>query len=119
MGYTDSNGRWIDTKDVVLLPAAVKTATFNGAAIELGDRTDARLLLDVTAGSGTTPTLDVVVETGPSATGPWRSVGTFTQATGVTSERKSVSGIDRFVRGKATIGGTTPSFTFSLKGEAL
>ena len=87
----------------------------------MGDRDTLRLLLTVSAASGTTPTLDVIVETSddPSFATNVRTMMTFTQKTAAGSQRLSAGGADRFVRGKATIGGTTPSFTFSLVGEAV
>lgn len=117
MGYFKQNGEFADTESVSLHPSAARTATSTGSSIELGDRGTLRLLLDVTAASGTTPTLDVTVQTSHDGS-TWRSLGTFTQATAISSERKSFSGCDRFVRVSYTIGGTTPSFTFSVSGEA-
>ena len=119
MGYQTASGRWADTDPVTLFASAARTASANGSAVELGDCAVARLDLKVTAASGTTPTLNVKVQTSPDGT-TWTDVGTaFAQATGATTEHKIVSGLDRFVRGVATIGGTTPSFTFSLDGEAV
>ena len=119
MGYQMANGRYANTDPVSLFASAARTATVNGSAIELGGRCMARLDLKVTAASGTTPTLNVKVQHSPDGT-TWTDVGTaFTQATGATTEHKVVSGLDRFVRGVATIAGTTPSFTFSLEGEAV
>ena len=73
------------------------------------------MTLDVTAASGTTPTLDVIVEHSHDGT-TWATLGSFTQATGVTSETKTFGPCRRFARGKATVGGTTPKFTFTLSG---
>ncbi len=79
-----------------------------------------RLDLDVTKGTGTDPTLDVTIEHGPTAGGPWTTLGSaFTQATGVTSEHKVFGPCDRYVRALATIGGTTPAFRLSLAGHGV
>ena len=118
MAYTTANGRHADTLPVTLHESAARTATGTGSALELGDRGVLRLLIDVTAASGTTPTLDVTVETSFDGS-TWRSVAAFAQRTSVASERKSFAGCDRFVRVSYTIGGTTPSFTFSVSGEAV
>lgn len=70
--------------------------------------------LHVTAASGTSPTLDVVVEhsTNNSA---WSTVATFAQATGVTAERVAVAGtVHRYLRAKSTVAGTNPSFTIAV-----
>jgi len=79
----------------------------------------ARLRLDVSAVSGTNPTLDVVVQTGPSSTGPWKQVGAFTRATATTWEELPVAGLLDWVRVSWTIAGTdTPTFTFAVTGAA-
>jgi hypothetical protein len=112
-------GQFADIDDVELAASAARTATGQGAAVALGDRGTLRLLLDVTAASGTGPTLDVTVETSFDGATGWRSLGTFAQKTAVASERKSFPGCDRYVRATWTVGGTTPSFTFSVAGEAV
>jgi hypothetical protein len=82
----------------------------------VADKGTARLLLAVTAASGTTPTLDVVIQTSHDGT-TWRTAHTFTQATATGTQRASFP-VDRFVRATWTVGGTTPSFTFAVTGEA-
>lgn len=116
MGYNTKSGRWAATRALTLAASAARTATGNGAVVEVGDKGTARVLLDVTARSGTTPTLDVVIQTSHDGT-TWRTAHTFTQVTAVGQQRVSVP-IDRFVRAAWTVGGTTPNFTFSIKGEA-
>jgi len=118
MGYTMRNGRHADTDEVVLAPAEVRTSTVTGDWVELGDRGVLRLDLSITVVSGTTPTLDVTIETS-SDQSVARQLGTFSQKTGVGSERKSFAGCDRFARAVLTIGGTSPSFTASVAGEAV
>lgn len=117
MGYRMVNGRWANTEDTTLAASAARTATGTGTAVELGDRTVGRLLLNVTAASGTGPTLDVTIEC--SADGvTWYTSGTFAQKTAAGTERKLFM-LDRFVRARWTIAGTTPSFAFSIAGEAV
>lgn len=116
MGYQTTSGRWANTRDLVLAESAARTVTGSGSAVEVGDRGVARLLMDVTAASGTSPTLNVTVETSHDGT-TWRSAGTFTQATAVGQQRAAFN-IDRFVRASWTIGGTSPSFTLSITGDA-
>ena len=116
MGYSTKSGRWANTQALVLAASAARTATGNGSAVEIGDKAVARLLLDVTARTGTTPTLDVTIQTSYDGT-TWRNAGTFTQATAVGQQRGSFM-LDRYVRAAWTIGGTTPNFTFSIAGEA-
>ena len=117
MGYSTATARWANTRDLTLAPSAARTATGNGTAIEVGDRGVARLRLNVTAAGGTSPTLAVTIQTSHDGT-TWRSAGTFTQATAV-SEQRAAFNIDRFVRAIWTIGGTTPSLTFAITGDAV
>lgn len=117
MSYTMAQGRLADTEDTTLRVSSTSTATGNDTInLELGDRACLRLFLDVTAASGTTPTLDVTVE-GSRDGSTWYTLGTFAQKTAVSTERKSFP-CDRFVRTRRVIGGTTPSFTYSITGEA-
>lgn len=114
----DASGRYIDNRAITLSASAAKTATFQSAGVLVGDRGVLRLTLAVTASTGTSPTLDVVVETSADNTN-WRSLGAFAQRTIAASERKSFSGADQYVRINATIAGTTPSLTFSVAGDAV
>ncbi len=94
MGYPTKSGRWADTVSLTLAASAARTATANG----------------------TTPTLDVVIQTSHDGT-TWRTAHTFTQATATGTQRASFT-VDRFVRASWTVDGTTPSFTFAVTGEA-
>lgn len=96
-----------------------ETATGAGTARELGAITATQRLtahLHVLSASGTDPTLDVIV-TSDDAEGmvdPTTRV-TFTQATDVTSEQKTLDGpvTDTWWQVSWTIGGTnTPTFEF-------
>ena len=87
--------------------AVVPTST---SSRELGK--DLVLHLDVTAASGTTPTMDITVK--GMVNGKAYTLGTFTQATGVTGERIVIASAPVDVRLDWAIGGTTPSFTFNV-----
>lgn len=121
MSYkNESNGQHVKAKDLTMIGSAARTATAAGDWFDVGDAHTLRLLLDVTAASGTTPTLDVVVQTRKDASDSSpRTAATFTQATAATNERKAVSALDRQARVNCTIAGTTPSFTFSVSGEIV
>lgn len=54
MGYHMQDGRYADTRDVVLAGAATRTESGSGAAIELGDRGTLRLQLAVTGATAQT-----------------------------------------------------------------
>jgi hypothetical protein len=96
------------------------TSTDSSTGSQLGAVTAAQNLyamLHVTAASGTTPTLDVIVESDDN--GSFTSAttrGTFTQATTTTSEFLTVAGAitDDYWRITYTIAGATPSFTFAV-----
>jgi len=118
MPYVKQNGEFADTKEVNLAALAARTASDSGSAVELGDRGTLRLDLTVTAAAGTLPSLQVDIQT--SADGStWRTIGGFTALAAAGSQRASFLGADRFVRAIWTISGTTPSFTFSVDGEAV
>lgn len=107
-----------NTDDFIVQASTTLTATTNGAAVDCPGGT-LRLLLNVSAASGTTPTLDCAIQTRKDANDTYRAVAAFAQKTAAGSERKCFSGLDRQVRVVSTIGGTTPSFTFSIVGEAV
>lgn len=73
-----------------------------------------RAQLNVTAASGTSPTLDVILEDTLDGTN-WNVVGTFAQKVAVGREviNVTIPFTDR-LRSRWTVGGTTPSFTFSV-----
>jgi hypothetical protein len=81
------------------LQLAGRTATGASTAITAKKAT-ACVELVCTAASGTTPTLDVVLQTSKDGTGSglgaWRTVGTFTQLTAAGSQRISAAGPGRF-----------------------
>lgn len=115
--------------DVTVFASAARTATTNSTDMENRGARGVRLFLAVTAASGTTPTLDVKVQVKDPINDTYIDVpgGAFTQKTttvtdeltiypGVTvSANRAVSWpLSQKWRVVATIGGTTPSFTFSL-----
>jgi hypothetical protein len=105
-------------KGTVLHPQTARTASSTGTGRVIGATSATQRVyaaLFVTAASGTTPTLDVVVQSDDNAgfASP-TSVITFTQATGTTAEFASAAGAitDTRYRVSYTIAGTNPSFTF-------
>lgn len=98
-----------------LVASAARTATGNSGALSgWGIASTIRAQLDVTAASGTTPTLDVLIEDTLDGTN-WNTVGTFAQK--VTTGREVINITAPFsekIRISWTIAGTTPSFTFAV-----
>lgn len=111
--YSSTLGRFTKRESVSLKASAAETASTSGTGVEI-DAGSLSLLLDVTAASGTSPTLDITIEGSPDNS-TWFTLGTFTQKTAVSSERKAFPGA-AFVRSRSVVAGTTPSFTYSVTG---
>lgn len=106
--------------NLFLFTPAARTANANGTGVDLqgytqpGGRQLKAILTNGTT-SGTTPTLDVKLQDSDDNT-------TFTDITGATFAQKTAAGNEeihfrtnkRYVRAVATIGGTSPSFTFAV-----
>lgn len=74
-----------------------------------------RIQLNVSAASGTTPTLNVLVEDSVDDGVTWNTIGTFAQKTAAGREVINVTTpFTDLVRVSWTIAGTTPSFTFAV-----
>lgn len=104
-----------------VLHVGSETATGAGTKVQVGAVTAGQTLyaaLHVLTVSGTSPTLDVVLQSDADASaGGETGRITFAQATGITSEWASVAGAitDTYWRASFTIGGTdTPTFEFIL-----
>lgn len=100
--------------DTIVASAARTSSGDSGTLTGWGVPTTARVQLDVTAVAGTAPTLDVVLEDTLDGTN-WNVVATFAQKTVAGREVVNVTSpfSDR-LRARWTVGGTTPSFTFSV-----
>lgn len=106
-------------KEVSILASAARTATGDsGAPVDLAAYNSGNIFVDVTAVSGTTPTLDIAFEvcTTAAAASCAYSHTTGTQITAVSKQVIKVTNFGRYGRVKFTIAGTTPSFTFSVDG---
>ena len=107
-----------------ILASTVATATGVGAAVSSGyaGADSLTFQLDVTAASGTTPTLDVLVQDSTDGVN-FFTLATFAQAVTIahTVQRVNMSTnkpLDK-LRVSYTIGGGTPSFTFSVTAIAM
>lgn len=100
---------------VDLVASGSRTASGVGGSVGgFGDKLSLRAQLDITATSGVAPTLDVVIEDTIDGTN-WNVVGTFSQKTGPSREVLNItSPFTDQLRVRWTIGGTAPSFTFSV-----
>lgn len=103
----------------VLLASAARTATGNTGTIAVREATDQslHLLLSVTAVAGTAPTLDVSVEwsmDGGTTFAASDPVDSFAQITAAKNVSETYTIKAPHYRVVYAIGGTAPSFTFSL-----
>ena len=118
----DSQGRAIlvpAVHEITLHPSGAETATVTGSDVDVERLKAANFCLDVTAVAGTTPTLDVAIQEKDPVSGHYFNLVSFPQVTTVASHRTQYGSgagelLGKTIRYVATIGGTTPSFTFSL-----
>lgn len=77
---------------------------------------EAIFFLNITAASGTSPTLDLTIKVYDETTNAWYTLATFTQKTGAGVDIGFVdTGLGENVALYYVVGGTaTPKFTFSL-----
>lgn len=103
------------------LHQGTNTSTFTTSSADTGDyRRYMVVYLDVTAVSGTSPTLNVVLEDSPNGQ-DWFPVpgAAFTQVTAVGKQRLVVEHSGDFIRAVGTIAGTTPSFTSKISASGV
>lgn len=100
----------------VEVASAARTATGSSGAFSVGHQDFISLMLDVTAVSGTSPSLTLSVEWSPDATNWFTAdpVDTFTAVTATGKKVKVFQVKGTTARVTWTISGTTPSFTFSV-----
>ena len=105
----------IPASTVTLLASGARTATAAGTAVTgFAAAQQLVLQLQVTAASGTLPTLDVVIQDTVDGTN-YQTIATFAQKTGVSREViRLTSAFTDNLRVNYEIGGTTPSFTFNV-----
>lgn len=100
------------------LASAARTVTGAGSAFDTDQAQSLEGFLTVTAASGTTPTLDVRLETSVDGGTSYDTVGAFSQKTTTGTDNHVFGPLGDTCRWAWTIGGTTPSFTFSISAEA-
>lgn len=96
--------------------SAAETADLSGSSVEFLS-SKASAYIDVTALSGTAPTITAIIEEFDSVSGQWFQIAAFTAAISIiSSERIEIGAVNSdFVRVSWTIGGSaTPTVTFSV-----
>lgn len=132
MAYTNASGAVRGTP-VVLKASAAETTSTVGPSVPTGpDSGSLFLSVAVSAASGTTPTLLVTVEGSMDGT-TWFTLGkvgangyTVGSAASITAPTNftaaattlAIYDVPTFVRYNSAVGGTTPSFTYSVTGTS-
>ena len=104
------------TTQVTVIPIGIITATSTSGTIASGNYSNLIAYLNITAISGTTPSLTVTLQDSPDGI-TWYNIpaGTFTAATTISTQRLTISNVGQYVRTISTVTGTTPSFTVDLQ----
>jgi hypothetical protein len=107
--------------DVTLLAATALTVTGQTTGMDVGGADTLRCQVQVSAVSGTTPSITVTVQTSHDngVTDAWRTAGAaYGAITTVSNSPYQCFVIDRYVRVSYVISGTTPSLTTAVVAEA-
>lgn len=108
---------------LTLQASGAQTASGQGAAVEVGEYNQTLVTLNVTAASGTTPTLNAKLQASDDGGTTWYDLpsAAFTQLTGVGTavlQLTETNAFGDYIRVAYTIAGTSPSFTFAVKAVA-
>lgn len=118
MGYMRRDGRWANTRSLLLPPLSAVSTTVYSAVVEVGDRSVARLNLVATAMGGGI-TCVVTIETSADGITFYQSGSAFTTVAATvdsTWNQRGLYMLDRFVRAKYVPSGGTA--VLSAVGEA-
>jgi len=103
-----------NVQNETLQVAGAQTVTNTSLAVNVGQFRSVVVFLNVTAVSGTTPSMTVKIQDTGDGTN-WVDTGSaFAPVTAAGIFRLVVPDLGLFLRAVSTITGTTPSFTYSL-----
>lgn len=102
------------TRVIELVSSAARTATFAGSAYVVKDMLEGRIFVDVTAVSGSSPTLDITIQDSPDDGTTWFTHSTVSQITATGQSVISITNFGKTIRANCVIAGATPSFTFTI-----
>jgi len=104
---------------LTLLGSGARTSSSNSSDIDILHYRNLDVLIDVTAVSGTSPTLDVYIDGKFTAVGKYYPIASQTGITTTGQWLLQLRNIPyRYIRVRWVIGGTSPSFTFGVYAEA-
>lgn len=123
MPSQDSQGRYVGDREAfsgATVASAARTANGNGSSFSTAGIDSLEATLVISARSGTTPTLDVVLQTSTDGGSTFYDLSpAFPQQNATTSGvGRVIAGLGEVSRWKWTVGGTTPSFTFAISATA-
>ena len=104
------------SNDTTTVPSATVTASGNSTDISVALYNQITCFLDVTAVSGTSPTLDIYVKSKDPISGKYVTIGQYAQVTATGTWQLAIDGsvLGSDVQFEWVLGGTSPSFTFSI-----
>lgn len=108
--------------DVTVLASGAVTATGTSTGIDVGGAGTLRAQVQVSAATGTTPSLTVTIQTSHDngSTDAWRTAGAaYSALTAAGNSPYQCFAVDRYVRVSYVVSGTTPNITFAVAGEAV
>ena len=112
----DVQDHWQES--VALLPSSTVTSSGNTADIDVGRFICGEICLDVTAVSGTNPTLDVYIEGKDQLSGKYKVLFSQTGINAVGTYWFTITTLAfKYIRVRWVVGGSSPSFTFSVGME--
>jgi len=104
---------------LTLVTSGARTSSGNSSDIDILHYRNLDILIDVTAVSGTSPTLDVYIDGKFTAARKYYPIAQQTGITNVSQYLLQLRSIPyRYIRVRWVIGGTSPSFTFGVYAEA-
>jgi len=107
-------------KESLTLFTGTVTASGSTADIDVSDFSAMEIVVKVTAVSGTTPSLSVYIEGKFAATGDYKPLVYVENITSTGIWYLTITQlIFRTIRVRWVVGGTSPSFTFTVAGEAI
>lgn len=122
MPFTTSQNQVTRGSDVTVLASGAITASGQSAAIDVGGAGTLRAQVQVSAVSGTSPSLTATIQTShdAGATDAWRTAGAaYSALTAVSNSPWQCFVVDRYVRVSYVVSGTTPSLTTTVVAEAV
>jgi uncharacterized integral membrane protein len=102
------------TSELILKASGAVTANGQSDAQDVSIFDEGLLLVDITTVSGTSPTLDLTIQT--EINGKWVALPgvSIAQQTAANALAVALTNFGKKIRLSWTVGGTSPSFTFSL-----